>query len=66
MSPMRELFVCEAHMGDLMGYFSGTKILGVLYEHFCWPKLTRVCKESVRKIVCLDLCLELTVLNIPL
>jgi len=65
MSHMCELFVCEAHVGGLMGYFSGAKILDILYEHFYWSKLKRVCKESVRKIVCLDLCLELKVLNIP-
>jgi hypothetical protein len=62
---MCELFVCEAHVSGLIGYFSGAKILDVLYEHFCWPKLKRVCKESVRKIACLDLSLELKVLNIP-
>jgi len=65
MSLMCELFVCEAHVGGLIGYFSGAKILDVLYEHFYWPKLKRVCKESVRKIACLDLSLELKVLNIP-
>ena len=33
-SSMRELLVCEAHGGGLMGHFGVRKILEVLHEHF--------------------------------
>ena len=31
---MRELLVCEAHGGGLMGHFGVRKTLDVLHEHF--------------------------------
>jgi hypothetical protein len=33
-SSLRELLVCEAHGGGLMGYFGVAKTLDILHEHF--------------------------------
>jgi hypothetical protein len=38
---LRELLICEAHEGDLMGHFGVAKNLDVLHEHFDWPKIKR-------------------------
>jgi hypothetical protein len=39
-SSMRELLVCEAHGGGLMGHFGVRKTLDVLHEHFFFlPKM---------------------------
>ena len=39
-SSLRELLICEAHEGGLMGHFGVAKTL-VLHEHFYWPKMKR-------------------------
>ena len=50
-SSMRELR--EAHEGGLMGHFGVRKTLGVLHEHFFWPKMKRdVERACVRCITC--------------
>ena len=50
-SSMRELLVCEAHGGGLMGHFGVRKTLDVLHEHFFLPKMKRdverVCARCV-------------------
>jgi hypothetical protein len=38
---LRELLICEAHEGDLIGHFGVAKNLDVLHEHFDWPKIKR-------------------------
>jgi len=38
---MRELLVCEAYGGRLMGHFGIVKTLDVLHEHFYWPKMKK-------------------------
>ena len=38
---LRELIVREAHGGGLMGHFGIAKTLGVIQEHFYWPRLKR-------------------------
>ena len=40
---MRELLVCEAYRGRLMGHFGIVKTLDVLHEHFYWPKMKERC-----------------------
>jgi len=47
LSCMRELLVCEAHGGRLMGHFGVVKTLDVLHEHFYWPKLKKMCNAYV-------------------
>ena len=37
-SSMRELLVCEAHGGGLMGHFGVRKTLDMLHEHFFFAK----------------------------
>ena len=48
---MRELLVCEAHGGGLMGHFGLRKILEVLHEHFFWTRMKcdveRVCTRCI-------------------
>ncbi|RVW34633.1 Transposon Ty3-I Gag-Pol polyprotein [Vitis vinifera] len=52
-SSMRELLVCEAHGGVLMGHFGVRKTLDVLHEHFFWPKMKRdVERAYARCITC--------------
>ena len=36
---IRTLLVLEAHGGGLMGHFGVAKTLGMLKEHFMWPKM---------------------------
>ena len=58
---MRELLVREAHGGGLMGHFGIAKTLGVLSEHFYWPKMRRdierlcdkflTCKQAKSKLM---------------
>ncbi|KAL0378818.1 UNVERIFIED_CONTAM: Transposon Ty3-G Gag-Pol polyprotein [Sesamum radiatum] len=38
---IRLLLMKEAHSGGLMGHFGISKTLGVLSEHFYWPKMRR-------------------------
>ena len=38
-SSLRELLVREAHGGGLMGHFGVAKTLGIIQEHFYWPRL---------------------------
>ena len=38
---LRELLVREAHGGGLMGHFGIAKTLGVIQEHFYWPRMKR-------------------------
>ena len=38
---IRDLLVRESHGGGLMGHFGVTKSLGVLQEHFYWPRMKR-------------------------
>ncbi|XP_012853107.1 PREDICTED: uncharacterized protein LOC105972678 [Erythranthe guttata] len=45
-SSLRELLVRESHSGGLMGHFGVAKTLGVLHEHFFWPRM----KHDVEKI----------------
>ncbi|KAL0411708.1 UNVERIFIED_CONTAM: Transposon Ty3-G Gag-Pol polyprotein [Sesamum latifolium] len=50
---IRLLLMKEAHFGGLMGHFGISKTLGVLSEHFYWPKMRRDVEKFVRKcIVC--------------
>ena len=52
-SSMCELLVREAHEGGLMGHFGVRKTLGVLHEHFFWPKIKRdVERVYARCITC--------------
>ena len=48
---LRELLVREAHGGGLMGHFGIAKTLGVIQEHFYWPRMKRdverVCSRCV-------------------
>ena len=48
---LRELLVREAHGGGLMGHFGIAKTLGVIQEHFYWPRLKRdverICSRCV-------------------
>ena len=50
-SSLRELLVREAHGGGLMGHFGIAKTLGVLHEHFFWPRMKRdverICSRCV-------------------
>jgi hypothetical protein len=50
-SSMRELLVCEAHRGGLMGHFGVKKTLDMFHEHFFWPKMEcdveRVCARCI-------------------
>ena len=50
-SSLRELLVREAHGGGLMGHFGIAKTLGVLHEHFFWPRMKcdveRICARCV-------------------
>ena len=50
-SSLRELLVREAHGGSLMGHFGVAKTLGVLQEHFFWPRMKkdveRICERCV-------------------
>ncbi|KAL0420297.1 UNVERIFIED_CONTAM: Transposon Ty3-G Gag-Pol polyprotein [Sesamum latifolium] len=47
------LLLKEAHSGGLMGHFGISKILGVLSEHFYWPKMRRDVEKFVgRCIIC--------------
>ncbi|KAL2249830.1 UNVERIFIED_CONTAM: Transposon Ty3-I Gag-Pol polyprotein, partial [Sesamum indicum] len=49
----KELYALEAHSGGLMGHFGVSKTLGVLSEHFYWPKMRRDIDKFVGKcIVC--------------
>ncbi|KAG7572513.1 Reverse transcriptase domain [Arabidopsis suecica] len=51
---MRELLVREAHGGGLMGHFGRDKTLGVLMDHFYWPRLKRDVERFCSKcITCL-------------
>jgi len=47
----RELLVCKAHEGGLIGHFGIAKTLYILYEHFYWPKMKcdvqRVCDRCI-------------------
>ena len=51
MCSLRELLVREAHGGGLIGHFGVTKTLGVLHEHFFWPKMKhdveRICSKCI-------------------
>ena len=57
---MRGLLVLEAHGGGLMGHFGVTKTIGILKEHFYWPKMKSdvekccascvVCKKAKAKL----------------
>ncbi|KAL0386655.1 UNVERIFIED_CONTAM: Transposon Ty3-G Gag-Pol polyprotein [Sesamum latifolium] len=48
-----EQILFEAHSGGLMGHFGISKTLGVLREHFHWPKMRRDVEKFVEKcIVC--------------
>ena len=40
-SSIRELLVCKAHSGGLMGHFGVKKTLDTLHEHFFWQKMRR-------------------------
>ena len=40
-SSLRELLVCEAHEGGLMGHFGVVKTLNVLHGYFYWSKMER-------------------------
>ena len=48
---LREMIVREAHGGGLMGHFDIAKTLGVIQEHFYWPRMKRdverVCARCV-------------------
>ena len=48
---LRELLVREAHGGGLMGHFGIAKTLGIIQEHFYWPRMKRdvewVCSRCV-------------------
>ena len=56
----RNLLVCEAHEGGLMGYFGVQKTLETLQEHFYWPHMKKdvqkfcehciVCKKAKSKV----------------
>jgi hypothetical protein len=50
-SSLRELLVCEAHRGGLMGLFGVVKNLDVLHEQFYWPKMKtnvqRICEQCI-------------------
>ena len=41
---LRELQVREAHGGGLMGHFWIAKKLGIIQEHFYWPRLKEILK----------------------
>ena len=72
---MRELLVREAHGGGLMGHFGITKTLGVLSEHFYWPKMRRdierlcdkclTCKQAKSKVMPHGLYTPLPIPNEP-
>ena len=50
---MRQLLVCEANEGGLMGHFSITKTLDVLFDLFYWPNMKKdVAKICDKCIVC--------------
>ena len=52
-SSKRELVVCEARVGGLMGHFGARKTLDILHEHFFWPKMKRdVERLCVRCVTC--------------
>ena len=52
-SSMRELLMCEAHEGGLMGHFGVRKTLDLLHEHFFRPKMKRdVERACARCITC--------------
>ncbi|XP_028193856.1 uncharacterized protein LOC114379406, partial [Glycine soja] len=56
----RNLLVCEAHEGGLMGHFGVQKTLETLQEHFYWPHMKKdvqkfcehciVCKKAKSKV----------------
>ncbi|XP_052197121.1 uncharacterized protein LOC127804307 [Diospyros lotus] len=48
---IRELLVREARGGGLMGHFGEKKTLGVLHEHFFWPKMKRDVKRICDKCI---------------
>ncbi|RVW21501.1 Transposon Ty3-I Gag-Pol polyprotein [Vitis vinifera] len=50
-SSMRELLVCEAHGGGLMGHFGVRKTLDVLHEHFFWPKMKRDVERTCARCI---------------
>ncbi|KAM7486464.1 hypothetical protein LguiA_002473 [Lonicera macranthoides] len=48
---LRELLVREAHGGGLMGHFGVAKTLGVLHEHFFWPRMKRDVERICEKCI---------------
>ena len=38
-SSLRELMICKAHKGGLMGHFGVEKTFNILHEHFFWSKM---------------------------
>ena len=72
---MRGLLVLEAHGGGLMGHFGITKTLGILKEHFYWPKLKSdvekccascvVCKKAKSRLTSQGLYLPLPIAHAP-
>jgi len=48
---LRELLICEAHEGYLMGYFGVAKNLDVLHEHFDWSKIKRDVQRICEKCI---------------
>ena len=72
---MRELLVCEAHGGGLMGHFGVRKTLDVLHEHFFLPKMKRdmeracarciTCRQAKSRVLPYGLYTPLPVPNAP-
>jgi hypothetical protein len=46
-SSLRELLVCEAYLGGLMGYFGVAKTLDVLHDHLYLSNIKKGCAKNL-------------------
>lgn len=71
----RNLLVCEAHEGGLVGHFGVQRTLHTLKEHFYWPNMNKdvqkfcecciVCKKAKSKVMPHGLYTPLPILDSP-
>ena len=69
------MLVREVHGGGLMGHFGIAKTLGVIQEHFYWPRVKRdvesicarcvTCKQAKSRVQSHGLCTQLPIPSAP-